>query len=232
MKTLSLFKLCFSVLLLSVVSFSAIAQNRTSAYMEFGTPTPVGRFNYGVGVETSMRASSIVDVYGGLRFANQYPSGFGSVKVGATIFLDKKSKQWSFDNSFCFSNYAPYPMNEFYYKLMFAWETKHFRIDAGNAFAFFAGSGVIKCHLWRPSFCFKGSIREKDSSWNIDFFIRNFNRFEAYGSRGIEWGGNISATVAGKWRLFCEPYIFTVGNFSGTATFYNFNCLIGGAYVW
>lgn len=207
-------------------------QNEALAYIELGSATPVRQFNYGMAAEAGIRLSPQVRLDAGFRLANQYPSGLGDLKAGATIFLKKDSDEWICQNAVVFSNYAPYPMSQLYYRLTFAWESKYFRIDFGNAFACYVGSGVIKYHLLRPSFSVRGNIRGKGSPWNIALFIRNFNRFEAHGSKCVEWGGEFSATVAKRWRVFCEPYVVTAGNFNGTATFYNFNCLLGGAYLW
>lgn len=211
---------------------AADAQHRVLSYVELGSPVPGCRVTYGLAVQADLRVASWVRVRGGIRLANAYPSGLGDVQAGATLFFRKDSQRWSCDHLLNFSNYAPYPMNQLYYRLLFTWQSKHVRIDAGNAFAFFIGSGVTKYHLFRPSFSVRGSVREAGSPWNVSFFIRNFNRFEAHGSRCMEWGGEVSAFVARRWMLFCEPYVVTAGNFNGTATFYHFNVLLGGAYRW
>ena len=202
------------------------------SYVELGSATPGTPFHYGMAGEAHLRLSPWIKIQTGFRLANQYPSGLGDVKVGATVFFKKNSNRWSCENIINFSNYAPYPMSQLYNRLTAAWEMKHFRIDFGNAFAFFIGSGIVKCHLFRPSFSLKGNIWEAEHPWNIAFFIRNFNRFEAHGSKCIEWGSELSARICKKWKIFCEPYIVTAGNFNGTATYYNFNCHMGGAFVW
>ena len=207
-------------------------RNEAVSYLELGSATPVSRIRYGMAAEARIRLHPLVSVQGGFRLANSYPSGLGDVKVGATLFFSKRSERWSCENVVNFSNYAPYPMSQLYYRLTAAWETKHFRIDMGNAFAFFIGSGITKYKLFQPTFALEGWVKEKDGPWNAAFFIRNFNRFEAHGSRCVEWGARGSAYVSGRWKLFCEPYVVTAGNFNGTATFYNFNCLLGGAFVW
>lgn len=222
----------FALFITCCISQPAAGQNSVSVYVEPGTSNTVNDFNYGIGAEVAFKLSQRVVVSGGIHLANQYPSGFGSVKAGAVVFLSKNTERWSCQNIVQFSSYAPYPMNQIYYRLLFAWDTKHFRIDLGNAFTLFTGSGVTKYNLFRPSFCFTGRIWDKENPWNIELFIRNYDRFESHGSRCVEWGGNLSARIGVKWKIFCEPYVMTVGNFNATATFYNFNCLIGGTYTW
>ena len=211
---------------------TAHGQLRTEAYLEAGSPVPGARGTYGLAAVTDWRVAPWVSVQGGFRLANAYPSGWGDLQVGARFFLQKQSEQWSCQNLINFSYYGPYPMNQLYDRLTFAWQSSHFRVELGNAFAFFLGSGVVKYHLFRPSFWVQGSVKKADDPWNLAFFIRNFNRFEAHGSRCVEWGAQFSARVARRWSVFCEPYVVTTGNFNGTATFYHFNCLLGGAYLW
>ena len=226
---------CWTMLALvfSVAGLSAHAQNaRAEAYWEMGSPVPGKRGTYGMAAVADWRVAPWVSVGGGFRLANIYPSGWGDLQLGATFFLQRNSERWTCGNWVDFSYYGPYPMNQLYYRLTFAWQSRHFRVELGNAFAFFLGSGVVKYHLFRPSFSIQGSLKEADAPWNLAFFIRNFNRFEAHGSRCVEWGARCSARVARRWCLFCEPYVVTVGNFNGTATFYHFNALLGGVFVW
>lgn len=217
---------------LCMLSFYTYGQNQVLSYIELGSKTPVNTFNYGMAYEASIYLSSRIALQAGVRLANQYPSGLGELKAGVTVFPCKNSIRWAIENVIDYSNYAPYPMGQLYYRITGAWQTKHFRIDFGNAFAFFIGSGIVKYHLFRPSYCLKGMIRTEDKAWNAAFFIRNFNRFEVHGAKCTEWGSELSARIDKKWKVFCEPYVTTVGNFNGTATFYNFNFHIGGAYLW
>lgn len=219
-------------LLTLCITSATFGQNRASYHIELGTRTPVNTMDFGMAVQTDIKISSHIKIDGGIRIANQYPSKFGDIQAGVTIYPSKKSEKWAINNRITFSNYSPYPMNHLYYLLTGKWTTNHFYIELGNAFACYLGSGVVKYHLYNPSFMLQGNIRDKDKLWNIALFIRNFNHFEVHGSKCMEWGSNISARIYKKWKLFCEPYVVTVGNFNGTATFYNFNCLIGCSYEW
>ncbi len=211
---------------------TAHGQRWTEAYLELGSPVPGSRVTYGLAALTDWRIASWVSVQGGFRLANAYPSGWGDLQLGARFFLQKHSERWSCQYLVNFSYYGPYPMNQLYQRLTFAWRSPHVQVELGNAFAFWLGSGVVKYQLFSPAFWVQGSLKKEDHPWNLSLFIRNFNRFEAHGARCVEWGAQGSVRVSRRWRVFCEPYIVTAGNFNGTATFYHFNCLLGGAYVW
>lgn len=208
------------------------AQSSVVSYIELGSSTTATPFKHGIATQVDLTLSPQIVLQAGLRLSSQYPSALGDLKAGVKIYPSKNNRYWSIENVVNYSLYAPYPMGQLYYCITGRWQTEHFSIDMGNAFAFLVGSGVVKYNLFRPSFALKGVIRDANKCWNAALFIRNFNRFEVHGSKAIEWGMQWTAHIKKRWTFFCEPYVTTVGNFNGTATFYNFNCLMGGAYRW
>lgn len=208
------------------------AQHTVVWYAELGSATPVREFNYGWAAEGDFSLSERVTLGAGLRLSSRYPSALGDLKAGVTIYPARHSRSWVIENEVVFSNFAPWPMSQLYYRFTAGWQCRWFRVDLGNAFTMYAGSGVVKYHLWRPSFNFRGTFRSEEKRWNASVFVRNFNRFEAHGSKLMEWGGELSLRIGSRWKIFCEPFVSTVGNFNGTAEFYSFNCHFGGAFQW
>lgn len=216
----------------AVPSQQVSAQHTVLSYIELGSATPVREFNYGWAIEGDFSLSKQVTLAAGLRLANRYPSTLGDLKAGVIVYPVRHSRSWVIENEIVFSNFAPWPMSQLYYRLTAGWQCRWFRVDLGNAFAMYVGSGVVKYHLWRPSFNLRGTFRSDEKRWNASVFVRNFNRFEAHGAKAVEWGGELSMRLGERWRIFCEPFVTTVGNFNGTAEFYNFNCHFGGAFQW
>lgn len=208
------------------------AQNSVVAYLEAETPSALSDFPGGASFQANMPLSEYLDLQAGFRVGNYFPSVFGTAKVGLTIFPAAKNHAWQIDNAVVFDNYSPYPLNRLYYRIIGSWSCDHFRVDVGNAFMFTIGDGISKYNLFRPLMALKVTIRKPDKIWNASLFVRNFNRFESHAQDMVEWGVVIPVQITGHWMMFCESYLSTVGNFSGTANYYNCNVNLGVTYKW
>lgn len=219
-------------LLLLAAAPRAMAGGGVTAWLEAATSSAAGKFNGGGAVQADFRLSRHLDAEAGVRFNSVFPSGLGTVKAGLTVFPSASNRHWTIHNAFLYSNYAPYPLNELHYRLSAAWHNDYLRIELGNAFRFRMGSGLFKYNLLRPLFEVRGTVRKADKVWNLSLFIRNFNRFETHGQDLIEWGVTLPVRIADRWSAFCEAYVATAGNFSGTGNYYNTNFRLGAAYRW
>lgn len=208
------------------------AQNSITSYVETGTSSPVGNFQYGIACQADISLTKHLQLDAGVRFANQFPSGFGTVKAGLVVFPSAKNRRWEINNTFIFTNYAPYPLNEIFYRLTASWHNDHFRIDLGNAFRFMTGDGIFKYALFRPLISLKGTIFKPERRGNLSLFIRNFNRFEPHAQDKVEWGAEVPFRINRYWSIFGESYVNTVGNFNGSANYYNCNMIFGAIFTW
>ena len=136
-----------------------------------------------------------------------------------------------FNCKIMYNRYMGLQTHELSSSISATWEAPYFDVTLGKAIVHYRLLGSHYTEPHTPQYGLGVNIRPRWNSWNIGFFIRNFDDFY-YENWNINWGLRFNASLQKQMKLFGEMNVRPAGNISQLATKYEFSMKMGLKYAW